>query len=122
MTKPSLKALLFGLVKQAKIDLEKKFAKAKIDLTPFQYGVLSMIKHQPSTLNELAAKLGVKPPSVLPPVDALTKKGYVIRTADREDRRKNHLTITKKGTSIFSKILQDHPSDSLNIAFQKLTK
>ena len=122
MAQISLKTLLFGLVRHAKTDLEKKFAKAKIDLAPFQYGVLSMLKHQASTLNELAAKLGVKPPSLTDPVDVLVKKGYVKRTEDRGDRRKIHLSVTKRGQELLHKIFQDQPSDSLNIAFQKLTK
>jgi len=122
MAQASLKTLLFGLVKQAKIDLEKKFAHLKINLSPFQYGVLSMLKNQPSTLNELALKLGVKPPSLTDPVDSLVKKGYVNRTEDRVDRRKIHLAVTKKGQTILKKVFQDHPTDSLNIAFHKLTK
>src|SRR5258708_100600 len=122
MAQISLKTLLFGLVKHAKSDLEKKFAHLKINLSPFQYGVLSMIKQMPSTLNELAQKLGVKPPSLTDPVDALVKKGYVRRTEDRVDRRKIHLTVTNKGQLIIKKIFQDQPSDSLNIAFHKLSK
>jgi DNA-binding MarR family transcriptional regulator len=122
MAQISLKTLLFALVKHAKIDLEKKFAKSKVNLTPFQYGIMSMLKHQPSTLNDLAQKLGVKPPSLTDPIDALVKKGYVNRTEDRVDRRKIHLTVTKKGQAIIKKIFQDQPSDSLNIAFHKLSK
>ena len=123
MAKPlNLKSLLFALVKQVKLDMEKQFAKNKIKVTPFQYGVLVLLKNDSHTLNELAEKLGVRPPSLVPPIESLVRTGYVHRKPDRKDRRKIHLVFTTAAAKIFAQIHRDHPTDTLNIAFKKLPK
>lgn len=113
------KKLLFGLVKQVKLDMEKQFAKAELEITPFQYGILYMLKNKSYNLNELSEKLGVKPPSLVPPVEMLSKLGYLMRKQDKQDHRKIHLMITPKAKKIFKKI--HHPADKLSKAFHKLT-
>ena len=118
----TFKQLLFGLVKQVKLDMEKQFAKAKIQITPFQYGILAMLKHEQPTLAALAHRLGVRPPSLVPPIDSLVRQGYVHRLRDKSDRRKIHLSITPAAQKLFAKMHQDHPTDSLNVAFHKLSK
>jgi DNA-binding MarR family transcriptional regulator len=118
----SIKVLLFGLVKQAKADIERQFAMAGISITPFQYGILSIIKHRPTTLAEIAKKLGIKSPSALPYVDGLCKQGLIIRHGDEQDRRKIQLQITAKGQRLMEHIIKDRPSDILNQAFHRLSK
>jgi DNA-binding MarR family transcriptional regulator len=118
----SLKFLLFSLVKQAKRDIERQFAKAGISITPFQYGILVNIKHQPATLAEIAKNLGIKAPSALPYVDGLQKQGLIVRHNDAKDRRKIELKITPKGLRLIQHILKDRPTDILNKAFNRLSK
>ena len=116
------KNLLFGLVKQAKADIERRFAEAKISITPFEYGIVSIIRHKPLTLAEVAKKLGIKPPSALPYVDELEKKKFITRQVDATDRRKNYLKVTKKGEKLLEHIMKDHPKDILNQSFRSLRK
>jgi DNA-binding MarR family transcriptional regulator len=116
----SLKTLLFGLVRHARADLERKFTLAKIKITPFQYAVLHMIKREQKTLNQIASNLGVKPPSLVPVLDLLEKQSLIKRIRSKTDRRKVDLRITSKGISLIKKIFADHPQDSLNKAFRKL--
>jgi DNA-binding MarR family transcriptional regulator len=118
----AFKELLFSLVKQVKLDMEKQFAKANLHITPFQYGILAVLKHNSLTLNELAHKLGVRSPSLIPPIDALIKHGFVHKQKDHKDRRKIHLAIAANAHKLFDKIKRDHPTDSLNIAFHRLNK
>ncbi|HTL39486.1 MAG TPA: MarR family transcriptional regulator [Methylomirabilota bacterium] len=116
------RSLLYGLVKQAKVDIERRFAKAGIKITPFQYGLLGLIKDRPATLAEMAKKLGIRPPSIVPYLDALEKEKIIHRDVDPEDRRKIQLKITAKGQNIVKNIIKDHPKDILNQGFHKLSK
>src|SRR5258708_713189 len=110
----SLKLLLFGLVKQAKADIERQFAAAGISITPFQYGVLSIIKQKPCTLAIIAKKMGIKAPSAVPYIDGLQKQGFIQKHSDTSDRRKIELKITPKGERLIENITKDHPTDILN--------
>jgi DNA-binding MarR family transcriptional regulator len=118
----SLKKLLFGLVKQARADIERQFLKAGLTITPFQFGVLSIIKHQPATLAEIAKKLGIKPPSAVPYIDGLEKQGLIVKNTVAKDRRKIQLKTTPKGQKLIKTITKDRPTDTLNRAFQKLSQ
>ncbi|MEJ0021446.1 MAG: MarR family transcriptional regulator [Candidatus Doudnabacteria bacterium] len=118
----SLKLLLFSLVKQAKADIERQFTEAGISITPFQYGVLSILKYSPITLADIAKKLGIRSPSLVPYIDELQKKGMISRHADKQDRRKIQLSLTVKGKALLKHIIKDHPTDLLNQAFKKLSK
>jgi len=118
----SLKLLLFGLVKAAKADIERQFSKAGISITPFQYGILSLIKHNVCTLAQIAMKLGIKAPSAVPYIDGLVKQGFIGKHSDPNDRRKIQLKITAKGEKLFEHITKDRPTDILNKAFNKLSK
>jgi len=116
------KTLLFGLVKRAKADMERQFARAGILVTPFEFSVLAKLKHKPATLAEIAKVLGLKSPSVLPAVDSLERKLFLKRQADPKDRRKIRLTMTAKGEALFKSILKGHPDDILNRSFNSLPK
>lgn len=118
----SLKLLLFGLVKHAKADIERQFVKAGISITPFQFTVLSLIKHKSCTLADVAKKLGVKAPSALPYVDGLQEQGFIVKRGNAKDRRKIQLKITAKGKRLMEQIIKDRPTDILNRAFNKLAK
>ena len=118
----SLKILLFGLVKQAKADIERQFAKAGISITPFEYAILSIIRHESCTLAQIAKKLGIKAPSVVRYIDSLHRQGFIVRKVDSKDRRKIQLKITPKGERLFESITKDHPTDILNLAFHKFSK
>lgn len=115
-----LKKLLYALLKMSKADLAGRFAKAKISITPLQYGVLAVIKSEPITINDLAKKFDFKPPSLVPVANALEKAGLLKREPNRRDRRKIQLIITKKGLNLFKKFPFDDKNDALNTAFMKL--
>ncbi len=115
-----LKNYLHTLIRQAKSDLEKRFARAKIGITPFQYGVLLQLKSAPITLNELGRQMNLRPPSLIHPVDDLQNAKFLTRHQDTKDRRKIYLRISKKGLQLLKEIPLDDRKDSLNLAFNKL--
>ena len=59
------------------------------------------------TQKEIAEKLGLEGPTIIPIIDKLEKDGFVIRIADKNDRRNNRIFLTKKtNDSIDSMIKQ----------------
>jgi DNA-binding MarR family transcriptional regulator len=54
----------------------------------------------PTTLNELAAHMGVTPGTMSVAVDRLVKGGYVTRTVDGADRRRVQLRLTDAGVRV----------------------
>ncbi len=52
--------------------------------------------HGPLTVSDLAAALGVSPPSASTMVDRLVEKGLLLREPSREDRRKVLVSVSPK--------------------------
>lgn len=75
-------------------------AMESLGLLPRDFGALMTIaRHQPCSQNELAASLGVSPPTALSFVDALEERGLVARARNRTDRRVHDLTLTDHGAA-----------------------
>jgi DNA-binding MarR family transcriptional regulator len=117
-----LKTLLHTLIKLSKKDMDQRFSRAGIPITPLQFWVLKATEQESITLNEIAKRFNFSPPSLIPVVDALEKQHYLQRKDDPIDRRKVQLLITKKGQELIYKVPQDDKNDSLNIAFNKLSQ
>ncbi len=117
---PKLKHLVFAISKSIKMDLEHRFAKAEVKITPFQFAVLKHIKTGQFTANGLAGHLSIKPPSLVPVLDALSKGGYIAKSHDKLDRRKIHLSLTGKGQYLLNHISCSDQSDLLYHALRKL--
>jgi DNA-binding MarR family transcriptional regulator len=61
---------------------------------PQLHAVHVLHEHGPVTLSELAALLGVSPPSASVMVDRLVEKGLLSRESSREDRRKVLVSVS----------------------------
>lgn len=78
-------------------------------LTQSQFGVLDALYHLgPLSQGELARKILKSSGNITMVVDNLEKRGLVTRERGREDRRYNTVTLTKKGSTFFRKILPGH--------------
>jgi MarR family transcriptional regulator for hemolysin len=51
------------------------------------------------TQKEIAEKLGLEGPTIIPIIDKLEKDGFVKRIVDKNDRRNNQIFLTEKTTS-----------------------
>lgn len=69
------------------------------DLRPQHFEILDGLNEEQGSLmpSEIAERRGTDRSGVTRLVDALRKAGYVSSTDDRLDRRKKHISITKKG-------------------------
>lgn len=115
-----LKSLVYKLFKQSRADMEKRFAQARVGITPLQYAVLCIVNTASITINELARKLMLQPPSLVPVIDSLEESKFLERKNDPNDRRKIQLVMTKKGQKLIKNIPFDDKDDTLNRAFSMM--
>ena len=104
---------LFGLLKPIRKDVERRLVSVGPGVTMLQCGILRHLEleHAALTINELAQRLMIKPPSLVAVVDALERDGYLQRKVDPSDRRRTPLHITPKGQALLEKVpfCADHP-------------
>ncbi len=91
-------------LKLIKQDILKRFRENGIDLTPEQWTVISELASQETIYQrELAAGTFKDAPTVSRIVELLVNRGYVSRKADKLDRRKFLVSLTKKGREVYEK-------------------
>ena len=105
-----------------------------VPLTPEQFMLIDLLWNQGEmTQQELADQLHKDKNSVTKLVDAIERKGFVIRRQSRNDRRANTLLLTdkaemlkpgakKKGISILGKMLEGISEEELRTFLTTLRK
>ncbi len=58
------------------------------------------------TQKEIADKLGLEGPTLIPIIDKLEKDGFLIRRVDKNDRRNNRIFLTEKTTCTLDLMIQ----------------
>jgi DNA-binding MarR family transcriptional regulator len=71
------------------------------------YALGALVAKGPTTLNALAGELYLDKSTASRTVDALEKKGYVVRSADPGDARALKIEITAGGRRLHDRILED---------------
>jgi len=111
---------LFGLLKPIRKDVERRLISTGQGLTMMQCGILRHLEHGSLTMNELARRMMIKPPSLVAVVDALERGGYLQRKADPKDRRRTPLHITAEGEALLEKVPLCAETDVLSVALDRL--
>ena len=105
-----------------------------IDLTPEQFLLIDLLWNQgPLSQQELADQMQKDKNSITKLVDAIERKGFVIRHQNPTDRRSNTIILTEladslkddaksKGISILDKMLTDIPEEELYSFLDTLNK
>ena len=76
-----------------------------LDITPPQYGVLSVIAAQPGLdQSAIAEEIGVDRATLASVVARLEAAGFVRRTVSKTDRRQKLLTLTPRGRTILTRM------------------
>src|SRR3978361_1799646 len=57
------------------------------------------------TQKEIADKLGLEGPTLIPIIDKLEKDGFLIRKVDKNDRRNNRIFLTKKSFEFLNSMI-----------------
>lgn len=108
------------MLKVTRQSLEAQLAEEGIDLTMLQHGILSLTKRHQPTIADLSRTMGLDPSTLVPSVDALVKKGYIIRERDPEDRRRYPLYLTEDGQKLYDRMIFDMGSDPLHHALSQM--
>ena len=89
-------------------------------LAPRQHQALLAIKGFPgggeATIGELAERLGIRHHSTVGLVDRLVSRGYLVRRADRRDRRRTFLSLTASGEQALAGLSAAHRRELRRVA------
>ena len=78
-----------------------KLRQKNVPLTPEQFLLIDLLWNQgPMSQQQLADQMQKDKNSVTKLVDALERKGFVVREQNREDRRSNTLVLTEKAEGL----------------------
>jgi MarR family transcriptional regulator for hemolysin len=79
----------------------------KVGVTFGQWKVIvTLINQDGLTQKEIADKLGLEGPTLIPIIDKMEKVGLVIRKVDADDRRNNRIYHTEKADALWDKMLE----------------
>lgn len=98
-----VRAYTSHIFKAAIQSLEQRLSDLGLPLTALQFSLLRLTSHHAQTISELSRKMSLDPSTLVPAVDALERKGFVVRGRDPTDRRRIPLSITDEG-----RILLEH--------------
>ena len=119
-TNHRVQTALFGLFKPLRKDVEKRLVSTGQGMTMSQCGILRHLEQASLTINELARRMMIKPPSLVAVVDALERAGYLKRKPDPTDRRRTPLHITPKGEALLKEVPFCAETDALSVALDHL--
>jgi MarR family transcriptional regulator, transcriptional regulator for hemolysin len=79
----------------------------KFGITFGQWKIIIILANNDDGLSqkEIADKLGLESPTIIPIIDKLEKDGFVNRMVDKNDRRNNQIFLTEKTTSLLDSII-----------------
>lgn len=125
MTRLSIELRIMSgyLMRQSLRAIETHFEAHQIPLTHLQHGILRILQHDQHdrpTSKELSRKFGLDPSTLVPVVEALVKRGYVVRERDPNDRRRAPLAITPEGAQLLDSLPMFSPSDPVIQAIQNM--
>lgn len=100
MTKKEIGVYIDRTYKVVRQDLVNRFKKARIDLTPEQWVILSKLENGRTSQTELASNSFKDKPTVSRIIDLLVKKEFVEKKQDPEDGRRFFIILTGLGKSI----------------------
>ena len=100
--------VLLGIIQQLMTTRQNRlFAGRELSLS--QFGVLNHFTHEPErswTVTELAEVMEMNQPGITKIVTVLIDKKLLVSTADKTDKRKRYLTISKTGLILCGETFQ----------------
>jgi len=102
-----LKSLLGYHLRRAQVAVFQHFAETmgEADITPGQFGVLSVIAGNPGlSQTQLGNALGIDRSTVVAVIDRLEARGLVTRGPAPRDRRSHALRLSPEGTQLLRKL------------------
>lgn len=111
--------LVTGIIQQLMNTRTKKLFK-KLEISASEFYLISHLSHKPERswiISELVEVMEMNQPGITKLVASLSEKSVLSTKVDEFDKRKRHLTITKKGLQLCNEIRQKlQPDISLCLA------
>ena len=120
--KKAIGSRLRGLSDMITNDAAKVYRLYGIDMQPRWWPVFYMLtESEENTITAIAREIGQTHASVSQVVRELVKNGFVTERRDKEDQRKNFVSLTEKGRNAAMKLEQQHEdvSAAINKAFSE---
>ncbi len=108
-----IRRLILMVSKTAIRDLDRRLDASGAGISGLQFGVMRLLNHESATISELSGRMMLAPATLVPVVDALERKGFVQRSSDPRDRRRNPLVLTENGLEVVNRVHFTSDMDSL---------
>jgi MarR family transcriptional regulator for hemolysin len=93
-----------GRIFAKSLDVELR---SKVGVTFGQWKIIVMLSERDGlTQKEIADKIGVEGPTLIPMIDKMEKDGFLRREADPDDRRNNKIRRTQKAELMWEKMTE----------------
>jgi DNA-binding MarR family transcriptional regulator len=99
-----LRFLCSVITKIARADLQTRLDNQNVGISAVDHGLLRHLSYGVASMAEISRLMGVAPSTLVYVVDGLVKKKLVKRGKDPSDRRREPLSLEKKGAAIFARI------------------
>lgn len=111
-----IRILTITLARASRESLERRLNALDSGVSALQFTILHTLRFQEQTLSELSRKMMLDPSTLVPVVDALERKGLLLRGRDPQDRRRVPLSLTDAGISFVAQLLPVDENDTLLMA------
>lgn len=99
-----IRSLCSVITKIARADLQTRLDNHDSGISAIEHGVLRHLSRGVASMAEISRLMGVAPSTLVYVVDGLVKKKLVKRGKDPNDRRREPLSLEKKGAALFGQI------------------
>jgi len=95
----------------AHASFEQHLNESDLGVSPLQFGVMRSLCREHLTISDLSRKFAVDPSTLVPVIDTLERKGYVLRSRDPQDRRRIPLSLTEEGGQLLRRHIPMNQAD-----------
>jgi DNA-binding MarR family transcriptional regulator len=99
-----MRGLCAVVTKVARADLQTRLDSYEAGISAIEHGVLRHLSHGVSAMADISRLMGISPSTLVYVVDGLVKKKLVKRRRDPSDRRREPLSLEKRGVELFARI------------------
>lgn len=101
--------------------MEARLQEQGIELSGLQVHVLKILQFEGAqTLSDISRKMVIDPSTLVPTVDTLERKGYVVRQRDQQDRRRVNISLSEKGLTFVSMLDTVNEGNPIYQGFQAM--
>jgi DNA-binding MarR family transcriptional regulator len=116
-----IRMLTMMMAKFWRQSMEQRMQTEGLVLSWLQQGVLRMLQHSgPTTISDMSKMFMCDPSTLVPSIDGLERKGFVVRERDPNDRRRVPVALTGEGRGLITRIEAITDDDPLLLSIEKL--